>query len=182
MNGEIYEVRRKTKLGIQQYARYVREKCGVRDFYIDIVKILEDVFPKFIPEYNFRIVNDEDKDVDMKGVLAYTEAKNGTINMYVREDVYDRALKDCGWARFTLAHEAGHVLMHCEEDVILARIQSFSDLHSPIENEKNPEWQADQFAAELLAPLHLTKGMSVNQIKDVFKVSHTCATNRRRAK
>ncbi len=182
MTGEIYEVQRKTKSQISQYAQYARQRFKVQGCYVDIVKIVEDLFPKFIPNYNFRIVNDEDEDIDMKGILAYTEAKNGKITVYVWEDVYEKAIRDNGCARFTLAHEAGHVLMHCEENAILRRVESFSDFHTPIKNEKNPEWQADQFAAELLAPLPLTKGLSVNQIADIFKVSRSCAMNRKRAK
>lgn len=182
MTGEIYEVRRKTKSQIRQYARYVRRQFNAQGPYIDIVKIVEELFPKFIRGYNFRIVNDDDEDVDMKGILAYTESKNGEITMYVQEKIYDEALMDKGPARFTLAHEGGHVLMHCDENVILRRVESFGELHTPIENEKNPEWQADQFAAELLAPLALTKGLPVYEIMDKFKVSYMCASNRKGTK
>lgn len=182
MNGEIYEVRRKTKSQIVKYARYARKQFNVQEPYVDIVKIVEEMFPKFIHGYNFRIVNEDDDDVDMNGVLAYTEADSGKITMYVQEKIYDDALLNKGGARFTLAHEGGHVLMHCEENVILRRYELFEDLHVPIENEKNPEWQADQFAAELLAPLNLTKGLSVYQIMDTFKVSYKCANNRKRTK
>lgn len=182
MSGEIYEVRYKTGAEIRQYTRYVRHKLNIKNYYVDIVKIVEDMFPKFIPNYNFRIVNDEDDDVDMKGILAYVEANNGKITMYVRENIYDEALQDNGRARFTLAHEAGHVLMHCDQSVILRRIDIHGQMHSPIEYERNPEWQANQFAAELLAPLNLTKGLSVKQIMDTFKVSHECATIRKRTK
>lgn len=182
MVGEIYEVRHKTKLQISQYAQYVRNQCNVHNYYVDIVKIVEDLFPKFVPNYNFRVVNDDDKDIDMDGILAYTEAKNGEITMYVRETIYDEALRDNGRARFTLAHEGGHVLMHCNQDVILRRIDMYKELHISLENERNPEWQADQFAAELLAPLYMVKGLSVYQIMDMFKVSYECATIRKRTK
>lgn len=182
MKLDIYEVRPRSKIQISRYAGYVRDKFNIQDTYVDIIKIVEDLFPRFVPKYSFRIVNDDDTDIDMKGVLAYTEAQNGEITMYVREEIYDDALRDNGKARFTLAHEAGHVLMHCEEDVILQRFELFDELHTPIKDEKNPEWQADQFAAELLAPSRLIKGLSVYEIMDAFKVSYQCATNRKRAK
>lgn len=182
MYGEVYEVKRKTKLQIYRYAQYVRRQLNIHASYVDIVKIVEDIFPKFIPNYKFRVVNDDDDDVDMKGVLAYVEKKDEEITMYVREDIYNKALHDNGPARFTLAHEGGHVLLHSDESVILRRYELFEKLQTPIENEKNPEWQADQFAAELLAPLHLIKGLSIYQIMDTFKVSHNCASNRKRTK
>ena len=182
MNGDIYEVKRKSRSQIAQYARYVRHQFNIQDPYVNIVKLVEVLFPKFIPDYNFRVVNDEDSDVDMRGLLAYTEAINGKITVYVQENIYDEALQDKGRARFTLAHEGGHVLMHCQENVILKRIEKFDQLHTSIENEKNPEWQADQFAAELLAPLSMVRGMTVYEIMDTFKVSYKCATNRKRTK
>lgn len=72
MTGEIYEVRRKTKSQIRQYARYVRRQFNAQGPYIDIVKIVEELFPKFIRGYNFRIVNDDDEDVDMKPGFSKT--------------------------------------------------------------------------------------------------------------
>lgn len=182
MNPDIYEVKPKSKSQIAQYANYVRHQFNMQDPYVNIVRLVEILFPKFIPDYNFRVVNDEDSDVDMRGVLAYTEAKDGKITVYVRESIYDEALQDKGRARFTLAHECGHVLMHCNENVILKRIEKFDKLSISIINERNPEWQADQFAAELLAPLSMIRGMTVYEIMDTFKVSHTCATNRKRTK
>lgn len=181
MHGDMCTVQRKTRRQISQYAGYVRRQFGIQDKYIDVVKMVEDFFPRFIPNYSFRIVNDDD-DIDMEGVMAYTEAKDGKITMYVKEEIYDMALLDNGRARFTLAHEGGHVLMHCKENVILQRIEMSNALCSSMENEINPEWQADQFAAELLAPLRLIKGFSVYQIMDLFKVSYSCATNRKRSK
>lgn len=181
MQGDICTVQRKTRPQIFQYAGYVRNQFGIQGEYMDVAKMVEDWFPRFIPNYSFRIVNDDDV-VDMEGVMAYTEAKDGKITMYVKEEIYDKALLNNGRARFTLAHEGGHVLMHCKEDAILQRLERSDVLCSSMENEINPEWQADQFAAELLAPLRLIKGLSVYQIMDLFKVSYSCATNRKRTK
>ena len=92
MRGEVYEVQRKTKSQIYQYAQYVRRQLNIHTPYVDIVKIVEDIFPKFVPNYKFRVVNDDDDDVDMKDVLAYVEKKDEEITMYVREEIYNKAL------------------------------------------------------------------------------------------
>lgn len=178
MEREFYEVAYKSKLQIRNYARYVRRMLKIEGAYVDIVRLVEVQFPQFIPNYNFRVVNSEDIDVNMGGISACTEVKDGKITMYVLESVYDEALKDRGRARFTLAHEGGHVLMHCTEDIKLNRIECPDKLRIPIENERNSEWQADQFAAELLAPLDMIQGMTKNEIMWKFKVSNTCALNR----
>ena len=39
----------------------------------------------------------------------------------------------------------------------------------------DPEWQADEFAAELLAPGYLIKDMSVEDVSDKFGISYQCA-------
>lgn len=176
MEAIAYEVKRKTRKQIAYYAKYVRKQCNMQGPYTDILKLVEDLFYKIVPNYNFRIVGDEDKDIDMNGVLAYTEILNGKTTIYIREEIYDEALKDNGHARFTLAHEAGHVLlMHCKEDTILRRIDLHGETRDDIESENNPEWQADQFAAQLLVSPDLIKGLSVYDIMYKFKVSYTCA-------
>lgn len=178
MGREFFEVPYKSKLQIRQYTKYVRHKLKIKGEYVDVVRLVEVQFPHFIPNYRFRVVNDEDIDVNMRGVSACTEVKDGKITMYVLERVYDEALEDRGRARFTLAHEGGHVLMHCTGDITLNRIECPDKLRIPIENERNPEWQADQFAAELLAPFDMIQGMTKNEIMWKFKVSNTCALNR----
>ena len=69
--------------------------------------------------------------------------------------------------RFTLCHEFGHWLLHQPENVSFARgdIPKYSD----------PEWQANVFAAELMVPYDLTKGLTINQIVEECGVSYSCA-------
>lgn len=180
MSAEVYEVAYKSKAQIQQFARYARDKLKIKGFYADVVKLVEVQFPLFIPNYVFQVLDDDA--TEMSGTLAFTEVKNGKLTMYVRESIYEEALEDKGRARFTLAHEAGHVFMHCTEDISLKRVECYDQLRVPIKNERNPEWQADQFAAEFLAPTHMIKGMTLNEIMWNFKVSRSCAMNCRIAK
>ena len=69
--------------------------------------------------------------------------------------------------RFTLCHEFGHWLLHQPENVSFAR--------GDIPKYRDPEWQANVFAAELMVPYDLTKGLTINQIVEECGVSYSCA-------
>ncbi|WP_157669316.1 ImmA/IrrE family metallo-endopeptidase [Chitinibacter sp. GC72] len=71
----------------------------------------------------------------------------------IREDVYEKAVDGDPRARFTLAHELGHLVLH--KNIGLAR--SNSNLVMKIY--ENSEWQADEFAGQLLAPDHIIAKM-----------------------
>lgn len=55
---------------------------------------------------------------------------------------YDQAEAGVGRARFTIAHELAHCLLH-------RRLEAVERIPGPL---RDPEWQADQYAAELLVP------------------------------
>ncbi|MCL1914983.1 MAG: ImmA/IrrE family metallo-endopeptidase [Eubacteriaceae bacterium] len=82
----------------------------------------------------------------------------------VREDVYHNAIKGDGRARFTLAHELGHLLMHSNGVIALARNES-------IHKYMDPEWQANTFAGELLVNPGLCVGRTAVFIAEKSKVS-----------
>ena len=54
-----------------------------------------------------------------------------------------------------MAHELGHLLLHRVETITLAREDG------DIPPYKDPEWQANAFAGELLAPYEYIKDMSI---------------------
>lgn len=171
----ICEVSPKSERQLCQYARYTRKQFHIKDDYVDILSIMEKI-PKILPNFEYRIVNDEDTDINMDGMMAYTEGYDGNILMVIREDIYDDAALGLGMQRLTIAHEIAHVLLkHCNGNAVFKRIDHFSYLRSKLKKEVDPEWQADVLAAELLAPRNLVKGMNVYEIMQKFKVSHTCA-------
>ena len=92
----------------------------------------------------------------------------------IREDVYEGAYNGNGRDRFTLAHELGHYLMHGKEHVKLARVQA----NKKLEAFKNPEWQANTFAAELLMPITLLHSDNPFKIASDFGVSLSAANFR----
>ncbi|GIO37469.1 hypothetical protein J41TS12_23300 [Paenibacillus antibioticophila] len=116
--------------------------------------------PLVFPKFNCEIV----EKAEMGTILGLACPEKNVI--YLREDVYDGAVDDIPMHRFTIAHEIGHFFMHTPKTVGFARnsstkIPPFFDI----------EWQANTFAAELLAPPRLLKGLNRKEIQKVFGVS-----------
>lgn len=131
--------------------------------------ILEIGLTKHIPNYSFEVLEDE----LMDNAEALTEPDNMRIilssSTYAALDdptnpMYHRA-------RFTAAHELGHLIYH--EGVALHR--NGVKNHKPYEDS---EWQADTFSAEFLAPISLCQGKSVLEIQETFGISRSSAEKR----
>jgi len=91
----------------------------------------------------------------------------------LREDVYIAACDGQGRARFTAAHELGHLILHSRQP--LARIEP----HEDIEPFRASEQQANQFAAELLMPpAFITRSDTPQEIAERHGVSISAATHR----
>ncbi len=87
--------------------------------------------------------------------------------MQIREDVYNGTVEGNPRDRFTLCHELGHYFLHQPEFISYAR--------GEIPKYCQPEWQANTFAAELMAPYHLTKSMSAEEIAKKCGMSKSAA-------
>jgi hypothetical protein len=103
-------------------------------------------------------------------------AVDSTKNLlFIREDVYEGAIRGVARDRFTISHEIGHALMHTGA---LNRLASKSQRLAFL----NPEWQANQFAASLLMPRNLiTSCGSLGEVVDRFGVSGMAAKVRAKA-
>lgn len=99
---------------------------------------------------------------------TYGTTNTGSNIMRVREDVYEGAIKGNPRDRFTLCHELGHYLLHQPENISYAR--------GSIPIYMTPEWQANTFAAELMAPYELVKSMSIEEIMEKCGMSKQAAT------
>ena len=88
--------------------------------------------------------------------------------MRIRSDVYEGAVKGRPRDRFTLCHELGHYILHQPEFMSYAR--------GDIPRYRQPEWQANTFAGELMAPYDLVKDMSIEEIMKKCGMSRQAAT------
>lgn len=140
---------------IRRLTNLIRSIFGLDDIrYFPIVHMLEIGLPKIFGEFNLEIV--EKSLLPNKYGVTYPEENL----IRLREDVYERAISGIPRDRFTVAHEIGHFIMHRPTNIALAR----NEKEEEIPAFKNPEWQANTFAAELLAPPHIIKGLSAAEV------------------
>lgn len=71
---------------------------------------------------------------------------NNVVKIFIREDVYEDACEGNLRARFTLAHEIGHALLHNNEQMAFNRTESKFPIYC------SSEWQANTAAGILLIP------------------------------
>lgn len=157
------KVRRRSQEQIGKIAREFRELLKLNSPFIDVIGLLESTLLEAGVTFDIR---HQDEMGDDEGLC-----KPDSSVIFIREDVYDAACEDDPRARFTIAHEIGHLLLHGGEPQ-LAR--SWKHNHH---YESDSEWQANTFAAEFLMPadMMMETHMSVQDIKRYFGVSWEAA-------
>lgn len=141
-----------SRVKIRAMTRYVRKISGYENqAYFPIVQFIELILgdPEN-PNFNYEIVEPWEME-DM-----YGSTNTNTNTMKIRKDVYERAVEGVPRDRFTLCHELGHYLLHRPQVMAYAR--------GKVPRYCDPEWQANTFAGELLAPYDIVKGLSAEQI------------------
>ncbi|SOY32038.1 hypothetical protein AMURIS_04791 [Acetatifactor muris] len=145
---------------IRDFTKAFRKIIGMENaLYFPIVQFIEWVLPQMGLDYEY--VSEQ----EMGNAYGITHTGKGI--MKIREDVYERAIKGNPRDRFTLCHELGHFLMHSPERVGFARGDAPAYM--------DPEWQANVFAGELMAPFDLVKNMSVSEISQKCGMSMQAA-------
>lgn len=153
---------------IENTAWQVRENCGITSNpYFNVIRFLEHVLPKLYPDFTYEIVDDSE--------LGDAEGMNclGTPKIILPESVYEALYMDDGRARFTVAHEIGHLILHPKHRLSLSR-----NVGEVVPAFRDPEKQANRFAAALLMPKRLLvnyRSATVADIMDIFGVSNQAA-------
>ena len=151
---------------IAKYARSIRNDIGLGNtFFFPVMVFLEHILPQAFPDMNLEIVPPQD--------MPFKEGETipGQNTIRIREDVYTAACDNNGRARFTVTHEIGHFLIHTSDSIVLCRRVEGTKL-PPYED---PEWQANTFAGELLAPSYLIKNLSTRQVMQLCCISEKAA-------
>ncbi|KIQ93901.1 hypothetical protein LH47_02051 [Anoxybacillus thermarum] len=155
-----------SRRNIRELANTIRKLAGMyNEKYFPVVEFLEWGLPELDSLFTLEIVSPG----EMKNEYAVTYPKKHLIR--IQEDVYERAISGSGRDRFTIAHEIGHYIMHRPGSIALARSLNVGS----VPPYKDPEWQANTFAGELLAPPHIIKGLSVKEIAMCCGVSFDVA-------
>lgn len=172
--------------GIEEVARQVRAvfKVAPRDPLpaLDIFERLSSFRVGNIPcEYGIRKLGSL-----VLGQTSYDpEAKRLCIDL--DEETYEQLLQDGVRARFSFAHEVGHLALHYEEVIQLSMMPHTANVlaRTPThEHFRDSEWQADAFGAALLMPAEALKEMAaqgaltIDQVMRQFRVSNPAASNR----
>ena len=126
-----------------------------------VMEFLELAMPQIDEEFMLVPVEDD----ELKGRAAETIPTEHVIR--VKQSVYDAACQGSYWARTVMAHELGHYMLHGEETVAYAHAAP----GERIPDEINAERQADIFAAELLAPVHLVDETSDYLVSKHFGIT-----------
>lgn len=98
-----------------------------------------------------------------------------SMTMHVRSDVFEKACTEDPRARFTIMHELGHGLLGHRRTINRSGTDRQTEIY------EDSEWQANQFAAELLMPLdviHSQQLYTATKIERHFRVSSQAAALR----
>lgn len=148
---------------IRELTIYIRRSLGVEgSMEFPTMYVLEYVLPDLIEGFSFEIIDDKHMDCE-----ALTYPNRNLIK--IKESVYERACSGRARDLFTIAHEMGHLFLHRGEKVGFARSER------EVRAYEDPEWQANTFAAELLAPSNMLRGLGVDEICEKCKVSRQVA-------
>ena len=168
MSEGYYKVQPVSRKQLRELAKTLRRKLGLENaVYIDIIYLIEHVFPVICQKWGFsvEILPKE----DMKQNHGLTNPQSGKI--FIREDVYDGACMGNGRDRLTIAHEIGHYLLH--DGVTLGLARASQEEH--VAPYRDPEWQATAFAAEFLMDHDIIRDMGVSEIASKCGVSLVAA-------
>ncbi|MDR9857831.1 ImmA/IrrE family metallo-endopeptidase [Paenibacillus sp. VCA1] len=163
----IYEASPLSRKDIRNFVNDIRKVMGLTDTrYFPIREFLEFVMPQMDENFVLEILPKHE--MGSNHGLAYPEDKV----IKLREDVYDGAVAGKPRDRLTMAHEIGHYFLHTKERISFARNREKS---GQLPAYRDPEWQANAFAGELLAPPHIIQGMSVFEVMQNCGVSQDAA-------
>lgn len=151
---------------IRETVLYLRDTFGLsKDLYFPVMEFLEFGMEQVDKKFSYEILTRK----EMGSCYGITYPEKNLITL--REDVYDRAVEGVPRDRFTVAHEIAHYLLHSPKTVAYARAKGKESVPAYLD----PEWQANAFAGEILAPPDLIRGMTAAEVERYCGVSRPVA-------
>ena len=153
---------------IENYANNLRRELGIApNSPFPVLEVIEKFH--FNGLLTIQYLEDDNSIFEEDTPAKYNPAENF---IYVKESVLEELENHEYRANFTLAHELFHYFQ-CQvlgfEFEEVDNCPSYSD----------PEWQADEFAGQLLIPTEYVETYDTLELSNMFKVSETCAATRK---
>jgi len=165
--GSQYQVPAMSRKALRGLAVEIRKIFNINSAYFPVTKILESLTVIGI-DYDYIEDNDWEKEY---GKEKHAEFSLNEKIIRIKESVYENAVNNNGRDRFTITHEIAHAILLDLPEIKLAR--EF-DVHGK-NLCRNPEWQADCLAGELLVPFDKCATLSPEEISLECKVSLSAA-------
>jgi hypothetical protein len=149
MSGYDLAVEPRSRAELEQLAVAWRDYFGMRDAWAPgLPRLLEIELPKLLPRFALRVL--------ARGEMPDAEARtwHDVPAIDMREDVYDALCNGVPRARFTAAHELGHLFLHSGE----SRPRAVNAIRNTMPRDRSSEKQANEFAASFLMPSHVLHG------------------------
>lgn len=153
---------------IENYANKLRNKFNVSlDSPFPILDVIEKLHYDGL--LTIQYLEDDNDIFDVDTPAKYSPIENF---IYVKESVLEELERNEYRANFTLAHELFH---YFQWKILLFEFEEVEDCPPYL----NPEWQADEFAGQLLVPTKsIEKIRDAKKISEIYKVSEICAVTR----
>lgn len=161
-----------SKDAIRQRAEQLRLILELKDDEaFPAIDFVEKILPILDPSFTFLIV--EDGELDGAYATTYPKTREIIIENQVYEGIYNG--HEVGIHMFTIAHELGHYFLHTTDTIRLNRNKHRERTPAYMD----PEWQANEFAANLLIPESAIKnGVTAAELAKQYKVSKQMASIR----
>lgn len=157
---------------IRKLSNLMRSKMGISIHDPIDMRIMLDEMSCFTDNdiFEYEIVDDLDPRFSGRTEAFLDIYKN---KIYIKESTFDSIEKNIySRGTFTIAHEIGHYVLHGIRGLNLLRSTKKQKIY------ESAEWQANQFAAELLMPYEGVIGLTPNEIKIKYRVSSKAAEKR----
>lgn len=163
MNGPKFEAPPLSRAAIVQVASRFRNMFGLDDPFLPVERVIEHAMPAAMPGFVFEVLTV----AEMGNRHGFWDPQEKTLAL--REDVYAGLLNNHGRDRFTAMHEVGHAVLH---RVTLNRVSG----EGVVSAFRDPEWQANTFAAAALMPISLMPATpSIRGVMQEFGVTSDAA-------
>ncbi len=125
---------------IRDFSTQIRKAVQMDDHpFMDVQSLIDFILPKIMPGFYYDVRSIQEMG-EKHGEAAPSEGR-----ISIRADVFDGMVAGVGRDRFTVAHEISHLLLHTPDRIVLNRR---GGTPPPF---RDPEWQANCLAGELLA-------------------------------